>query len=45
MVQSSVITPYQQDQVKFQKQQVDIQQQMRDLLKKQVDTDDNQPEE
>ena len=45
MTQTSVITPYQQEQVKFQKQQVDIQQQMRDLLKKQIDTDENQPEE
>jgi len=44
MVQGSVITPYQQEQVKFQKQQVDIQEQMRDLLKKQIDVDDEQPE-
>jgi hypothetical protein len=35
MVQGSVITPYQQEQVAFQKEQVDIQKQMRDLLKKQ----------
>ncbi len=45
MIQSSVITPYQQDQVKFQKQQVDIQQQMRDLLKKQIDVEDTTPKE
>lgn len=44
MVQGSVITPYQQEQVKFQKEQVDIQEQMRDLLKKQIDSDDEQPE-
>ncbi len=43
-VQGSVITPYQQEQVQFQKQQVDIQEQMRDLLKKQIDSDDEQPE-
>ena len=36
MVQTSVITPYQQEQVEFQKQQVDLQSQMRDLLKKQM---------
>lgn len=35
LVQGSVITPYQQEQVTFQKEQVDIQKQMRDLLKKQ----------
>jgi hypothetical protein len=35
LVQGSVITPYQQEQVAFQKEQVDIQKQMRDLLKKQ----------
>ncbi len=38
MVQSSVITPYQQEQVAFQKEQVDIQKQMRDLLKLQVES-------
>ena len=36
MVQSSVITPYQQEQVTVQKEQVDIQKQMRDLLQKQT---------
>ena len=36
LVQSGVITPYQQEQVAFQKEQVDIQTQMRDLLKKQT---------
>lgn len=35
LVQGSVITPYQQEQVKFQEQQVDLQKEMRDLLKKQ----------
>jgi len=35
MVQGSVITQYQQEQVEFQKEQVDIQKQMRDLLKMQ----------
>jgi hypothetical protein len=34
-VQGSVITPYQEEQVKFQAQQVDLQKEMRDLLKKQ----------
>lgn len=38
MVQTSVITPYQQEQVGFQKEQVDIQKQMRDLLKMQADS-------
>lgn len=38
MVQGSVITPYQQEQVAFQKEQVDIQKQMRDLLKLQVES-------
>jgi len=33
LVQGSVITPYQQEQVAYQKEQVDIQKQMRDLLK------------
>jgi membrane protein YdbS with pleckstrin-like domain len=37
MVQGSVITTYQQEQVAFQKEQVDIQKQMRDLLKMQSD--------
>lgn len=35
LVQGSVITTYQQEQVKFQEQQVDLQKEMRDLLKKQ----------
>jgi len=38
MIQTSVITPYQQEQVAFQKEQVDIQKQMRDLLKMQNDS-------
>ena len=38
MVQGSVITPYQEEQVAFQKEQVDIQKQMRDLLKMQSDS-------
>jgi len=38
MVQGSVITGYQQEQVEFQKEQVDIQKQMRDLLKLQNDS-------
>jgi hypothetical protein len=47
LVQGSVITPYQQEQVEFQKEQVDIQKQMRDLLKKQTGTKegDEQKEE
>jgi len=45
MVQSSVITPYQQEQVAFQKEQVDIQKQMRDLLKKQNGIKEEEPEE
>lgn len=45
MVQSSVITPYQQEQVTFQKEQVDIQKQMRDLLKKQNETKEEESEE
>lgn len=40
MVQGSVITPYQQEQVAFQKEQVDIQKQMRDLLKMQKDVNE-----
>ena len=40
MVQESVVTPYQQEQVAFQKEQVDIQKQMRDLLKMQQDQND-----
>ena len=47
MVQGSVITTYQQEQVAFQKEQVDIQKQMRDLLKMQSDTkseDDSEEE-
>jgi hypothetical protein len=35
LVQGSVITQYQQEQVEFQKEQVDLQKEMRDLLKKQ----------
>ena len=47
MVQVSVVTPYQQEQVEFQKEQVDIQKQMRDLLKLQSDSkeDDEGKEE
>lgn len=46
MVQGSVITPYQQEQVAFQKEQVDIQKQMRDLLKMQTESDEEEsPEE
>ena len=45
LVQDSVITPYQQEQVAFQKEQVDIQKQMRDLLKKRIDTKEGQEEE
>lgn len=45
MVQGSVITPYQQEQVAFQKEQVDIQKQMRDLLKMQSEPKDNTEEE
>ena len=40
MVQESVVTPYQQEQVEVQKEQVDIQKQMRDLLKMQSDPKD-----
>ncbi len=40
MVQESVVTPYQQEQVAFQKEQVDIQKQMRDLLKSQKEPKD-----
>jgi membrane protein YdbS with pleckstrin-like domain len=42
MVQGSVITPYQQEQVEFQKEQVDIQKQMRDLLKMQTESKDEE---
>ena len=47
LVQGSVITQYQQEQVKFQEEQVDIQKQMRDLLKLQSDSkeDDEGKEE
>ena len=46
MVQGSVITQYQQEQVEFQKEQVDIQKQMRDLLKMQNESDEKEsPEE
>ena len=40
LVQGSVITPYQEEQVKFQEEQVDIQKQMRDLLKMQTGTNE-----
>ncbi len=42
LVQGSVITPYQQEQVAFQKEQVDLQKQMRDLLKKQNSLNDEE---
>jgi membrane protein YdbS with pleckstrin-like domain len=45
MVQGSVITPYQKEQVSFQKEQVDIQKQMRDLLKMQSDSKEDAKEE
>lgn len=45
MVQGSVITPYQEEQVAFQKEQVDIQKQMRDLLKKQNKPKDEEKED
>ncbi|KYK26852.1 hypothetical protein AYK20_08525 [Thermoplasmatales archaeon SG8-52-1] len=45
MVQGSVITPYQQEQVAFQKEQVDIQKQMRDLLKLQAEGKDEDGED
>jgi membrane protein YdbS with pleckstrin-like domain len=38
LVQDTVITPYQKQQVSYQKQQVDIQKEMRELMKKQVTT-------
>jgi len=41
LVQGSVITQYQEEQVAFQKEQVDIQKQMRDLLKMQSDSKDD----
>ena len=44
MVQDSVVTPYQQEQVSFQKEQVDIQKQMRDLLKMQSESKEEQKE-
>ncbi len=44
MVQGSVITQYQQEQVSFQKEQVDIQKQMRDLLKMQSEANKDQEE-
>lgn len=40
LVQGSVITPYQQEQVKFQEEQVNIQKEMRDLIKKQKSGDE-----
>ena len=45
MVQDSVITPYQQEQVAVQKEQVDVQKQMRDLLKKQIGSKEDREEE
>lgn len=42
LVQGSVITPYQQDQVAFQKEQVDLQKEMRDLMKKKLKTNDEE---
>ena len=45
MVQGSVITQYQQEQVAFQKEQVDIQKQMRDLLKMQSDPKQGEEQE
>ena len=42
LVQGSVITQYQQEQVSFQKEQVDIQKQMRDLLKMQSEKPDTE---
>ena len=49
LVQGSVITDYQKEQVDFQKEQVDIQKQMRDLLKMKVvdgeEEEGNQPSE
>lgn len=45
MVQDSVITPYQQEQVAFQKEQADIQKQMKDLLEKQNDSKGENSEE
>ena len=44
MVQGSVITQYQEEQVEFQKEQVDIQKQMRDLLKMQSDKNEETQE-
>jgi hypothetical protein len=45
LVQGSVITQYQQEQVEFQKEQVDIQKQMRDLLKMQSEGDKEEDSE
>jgi len=45
MVQGSVITPYQQEQVAFQKEQVDLQKEMRDLLKMQSESKNNEDTE
>ena len=42
LVQGSVITPYQQEQVAFQKEQVDLQKEMRDLMKKKLKTNDEE---
>lgn len=45
LVQGSVITQYQQEQVEFQKEQVNIQKQMRDLLKMQSSSKEKNNEE
>ncbi len=45
LVQGSVITPYQQEQVAFQKEQVDLQKEMRDLMKKKLKTNDEENQE
>jgi hypothetical protein len=45
LVQGSVITPYQKEQVKFQEEQRDIQKEMRDLLKKQQKLSKNKYDE
>jgi len=45
LVQKSVITDYQQEQVDFQKQQVDLQKEMRDLLKSQSEDEEPVKEE
>lgn len=45
LVQGSVITTYQQEQVEFQQEQVDLQKEMRDLLKLQSSPDEKTEEE